>query len=80
MTAFCGRASARSAATILTATCIFIDGIVSRKFVEDGKHLVEISQNAETHRGELSATGVAIVELPEPAFCQLNPVRERASR
>jgi hypothetical protein len=43
---------------------IFIDGSVTRKFVEDGKHLVEISQRAETHRGELSASGNAVVELP----------------
>ncbi|HKY90515.1 MAG TPA: MaoC family dehydratase N-terminal domain-containing protein [Nevskiaceae bacterium] len=43
---------------------IFIDGTVTRKLVQDGKHLVEISQKAQTHRGELSATGVAIVELP----------------
>lgn len=43
---------------------IFINGTVVRKFVEGGKHLVEISQQAETHRGELSATGAAVVELP----------------
>jgi acyl dehydratase len=43
---------------------IYIDGSVTRKFVEDGKHLVEITQRAETHRGELSASGTAIVELP----------------
>ena len=43
---------------------IFIDGAVIRKWQEDGKNLVEISQRAETHRGELSATGAAIVELP----------------
>ena len=43
---------------------IFIDGVVSRKWQEDGKNLVEISQRAETHRSELSATGAAIVELP----------------
>lgn len=46
---------------------IFINGTVVRKFVEDGKHLVEIQQKAETHRGEVSATGVAIVELPSRA-------------
>lgn len=46
---------------------LFIDGQVSRKFVEDGKHYVEISQRAETHRGELSATGAAIVQLPTKA-------------
>jgi len=38
--------------------------VVSRKFVEGGKHLVEISQNAQTHRGEVSAHGSAVVELP----------------
>ena len=43
---------------------VVIDATVSRKFVEDGKHLVEISQKAQTHRGELSASGAAIVELP----------------
>ncbi len=43
---------------------IVISGTVTRKFVENGKHFVEISQKAETHRGELSASGVAIVELP----------------
>ena len=43
---------------------IFIDGVVTRKWVEDGKHLVEISQRAETHRGELSASGAAVIELP----------------
>ena len=43
---------------------LFIDGRVERKFVEDGRHLVEIGQQAETHRGELSATGTAVVELP----------------
>lgn len=43
---------------------IFIDGVVTRKYVEDGKHLLEISQKAITHRDELSASGVAVVELP----------------
>jgi hypothetical protein len=43
---------------------LIIDGVVSRKFVEDGRHLVEVSQNAMTHRNETSATGAAIVELP----------------
>ena len=43
---------------------MFIDGSVTRKFEEGGKHLLEIAQKAETHRGELSATGKAVVELP----------------
>lgn len=43
---------------------IFIEGTVTRKWEEDGKHLVEIKQVANTHRGELSAQGYSIVELP----------------
>jgi len=43
---------------------ILIDGSVIRKFVENGEHYVEIQQCAETHRGELSAMGTAIAELP----------------
>ena len=43
---------------------IFIDGTVTRKYVENGRHYVEITQRAETHRGELSASGAAVVQLP----------------
>ena len=43
---------------------VVIDGVVGRKFIENGRHLVEISQKATTHRGELSASGVGVVELP----------------
>ena len=43
---------------------IFIDGTVSRKWEENGKYYVEIKQTAETHRGELSAHGYSVVELP----------------
>ncbi len=43
---------------------IFIEGEVTRKWVEDGKHLVEIRQVAKTHRDELSAQGYSVVELP----------------
>lgn len=43
---------------------IFIDGTVIRKFEEKGKKYIEIQQRAETHRGELSALGTAIAELP----------------
>ncbi len=43
---------------------IFIEGEITRKWVEDGKHLVEIKQIAKTHRDELSAQGYSIVELP----------------
>ena len=43
---------------------LFIDATVIRKFETEGRHLVEIAQRAETHRGEASALGSAIVELP----------------
>jgi acyl dehydratase len=43
---------------------IFIDGSVTRKFQENGRHLVEIKQLAKTYNDEVSATGVVIVELP----------------
>ena len=43
---------------------LFIDGQVTSKRIEDGEHLIEITQQALTHRGELSATGTATVILP----------------
>ncbi|SEQ96113.1 Acyl dehydratase [Solimonas aquatica] len=46
---------------------VIIDGVVTRKYVDKGQHLVEISQKALTHRGELSASGIAVVELPSRA-------------
>lgn len=46
---------------------LFIDGSVIRKFEQDGRKLVEIQQRVETHLGELSAIGTAIVELPSRA-------------
>jgi acyl dehydratase len=41
-----------------------IDGTVVRKFVEDGRALVEIAQEARNQDGELSVVGGGIVELP----------------
>ncbi|HMO69551.1 MAG TPA: acyl dehydratase, partial [Novosphingobium sp.] len=46
---------------------IFIDGTVTRKFEENGKKYVEVEQKATTHRGELSAFGTAVAELPSKA-------------
>jgi acyl dehydratase len=46
---------------------LFIDGAVVRKFVENGKHYVEIQQQALTHRGEMSAIGSSTVQLPSRA-------------
>ena len=43
---------------------VFIDGTVTRKFEENGQHLVEITQKAHTYNNETSATGVAVVQLP----------------
>ncbi len=44
---------------------LLIHGQVVRKFIEDGKALVEISQRAENQDGELSAMGSAVVQLPQ---------------
>jgi hypothetical protein len=41
-----------------------IDGRVVRTFVEDGRHLVEIEQEARNQDGELSVLGGGLVELP----------------
>lgn len=43
---------------------LFIKGHVKRKFVEDGKHLVEIEQEARNQDDELSVLGSGVVELP----------------
>ena len=43
---------------------IIITGEVTRKFEENGKTYVEVEQKATTHRGELSAFGTAVAELP----------------
>lgn len=43
---------------------LFIDGKVTGKFVEAGRHLVEIEQEARNQDGELSILGSGVVELP----------------
>ena len=43
---------------------IFIKGRVKRKFVENGRHLVEIEQEARNQDDELSVVGSGVVELP----------------
>lgn len=43
---------------------LFIKGHVKRKFVEGGRHLVEIAQEARNQDDELSVVGSGIVELP----------------
>ena len=43
---------------------ILINAKVVRKFIENGRHLVEISQKAVNQDNEVSAFGTAIVELP----------------
>lgn len=43
---------------------IIINGEVTRKFEENGRKYVEVTQKATTHRGELSAFGTAVAELP----------------
>jgi acyl dehydratase len=44
-----------------------IDGKVTGKRVEDGRHLVEIAQEARNQDGELSVIGTSVVELPKRA-------------
>jgi acyl dehydratase len=43
---------------------LFIKGRVMRKYIENGKHLVEIAQEARNQDDELSVLGTGIVELP----------------
>jgi acyl dehydratase len=43
---------------------LFIKGKVKRKYVEDGKHLVEIEQEAHNQDNELSVLGSGVIELP----------------
>ncbi len=43
---------------------LFIHGKVKRKFVENGKHMVEIAQEARNQDGEVSAIGTGLVILP----------------
>jgi acyl dehydratase len=43
---------------------LFIKGTVKRKFVESGRHLVEIEQEATNQDNELSVIGGGVVELP----------------
>jgi acyl dehydratase len=46
---------------------LFIKAKVKRKYVEAGRHLVEIEQEAHNQDGELSVLGSGIVELPKKA-------------
>ena len=43
---------------------LFIKGKVKRKFVESGRHLVEIEQEGRNQDDELSVVGTGVVELP----------------
>ena len=43
---------------------LFIKGKVKRKYIEDGRHLVEIEQEARNQDDELSVLGSGVVELP----------------
>ena len=39
-------------------------GKITRKWIEDGRHLVEVAQEARNQDGELSVVGSGVVELP----------------
>ena len=63
-TASCATPPARSAATIPAGDILFIKAKVKRKYVENGRHLVEIEQEARNQDDELSVLGTGLVELP----------------
>ena len=58
---------------------LFIKGKVTRKYVEDGRHLVEIEQEARNQDDELSVLGTGIVELPSVAEAGALPCLPPAS-
>ena len=72
------RAPARSAATIPRATCCSSTGKVKRKFVEDGRHLVEIEQEAHNQDGEVSILGHRRRGTAQPDVAASEP-NERAA-
>ena len=41
--------------------------VITGKRVEDGRHLVDIEQEARNQDGELSVLGIGVVELPSHA-------------
>lgn len=43
---------------------LFINGKVTRKFIEEGRHMVEIEQEARNQDDELSILGTGLVQLP----------------
>ena len=43
---------------------LFINGKVTRKFVEEGRHLIELEQEARNQDDELSILGTGLVQLP----------------
>jgi hypothetical protein len=47
---------------------LFIRATVQRRFVEDGRHLVEITQEARNQDDELSVVGSGVVELPTRSY------------
>ncbi len=43
---------------------LFIHGKVTRKYIEDGRHLIEIEQEGRNQDDELSVVGTGVVQLP----------------
>jgi len=64
---FLRKASCRIRRHNLEGDTLRINGTVVRKFVENGRYLVEITQEARNLDGELSVVGGGIVELPARA-------------
>ena len=64
-TGFLVRASSKLRRHNPEGDLLFIDGKVSGKRIEDGHHLVEITQEARNQDGELSMVGSGVVRLPK---------------
>ena len=64
MMAFCARRRRKIRRHNPVGDVLYINGKVTRKFVEDGRALVEIEQEARNQDDELSVLGGGVVELP----------------
>jgi hypothetical protein len=45
-------------------TPVFANGVVKKKYVEDGENIVECEIQLETHEGTVTTPGYAIASLP----------------
>ena len=83
-TGSCAARPARSAGTILEGDHVVHQGQGDRKYVEGGRHLVEIEQEARNQDDELSVLGTGIVPPSRlrrvPTTDWARPCRDAISR